>query len=114
MSFALIVEDPDAPNGTFTHWVLFDIPGETRELPEGVSGIGVGGRNDFQHDHYGGPCPPPNHGAHRYYFRLSALDIESLGLKAGARRSEVEEKMQGHMLAETQLMGQFKRTTGTF
>ncbi|WP_166825747.1 YbhB/YbcL family Raf kinase inhibitor-like protein [Thalassoroseus pseudoceratinae] len=111
-SFVLIMEDPDAPDGTFTHWVLFDIPAQRSTIPEGASGIGQGARNDFQHDHYGGPAPPPNHGDHRYYFRLYALDGESLGLEAGVKREEVEQAMQGHILDETELMGRYQRTTG--
>lgn len=111
-SFVLILEDPDAPNGTFTHWVLFDIPAQRNKIPEGGNGVGVGALNDFQHDHYGGPCPPPNHGDHRYYFRLYALDVESLGLEAGVKREEVEKAMQGHVIEEIELMGRFQRTTG--
>jgi len=111
-SFALIVDDPDAPNGTFTHWVLFDIPSDAQSLPSGVSNIGVDGRNDFQKDGYGGPCPPPNHGQHRYFFKLFALDIESLNLNAGAQREEVEKAMEGHVLEQTELMGRYERTAG--
>ena len=110
-SFALIVDDPDAPKGTFTHWVLFDIPADINHIPAGES-IGISGRNDFQHEGYGGPCPPPNHGEHRYFFKLFALDVESLDLKLGARRSEVEQAMEGHILGQTQLMGRYERTTG--
>lgn len=87
-SFVLILDDPDAPQGTFTHWVLFDIPGEIQELPAGANGIGIVGRNDFQQSRYGGPCPPPNHGQHRYYFKLFGLDVETLRLDAGAARSK--------------------------
>ena len=111
-SFALIVEDPDAPGGTFTHWVLFDLSGELRGLARGIRNVGQGGRNDFQHDHYGGPCPPANHPEHRYFFRLYALDVASLGLPAGARREEVEQAMQGHVLGQAELMGLYRRTTG--
>lgn len=111
-SFALIVDDPDAPSGTFTHWVLFDIPADVRTLPANASDIGVGGRNDFQQDGYGGPCPPPNHGQHRYFFKLYALDVESLNSEAGAPRDAVEKAMEGHVLDETHLMGRYERTTG--
>lgn len=111
-SFVLIVDDPDAPDGTFTHWVLFDIPGDTKTLPGEVRDVGVKGRNDFHQVGYGGPCPPPNHGRHRYYFRLYALDTESLGLQAGASRDEVKHAMQGHILDHTELMGRYERTTG--
>jgi Raf kinase inhibitor-like YbhB/YbcL family protein len=111
-SFALILDDPDAPSGTFTHWVLFDIPGTAQQLPHNGETPGISGRNDFQQDGYGGPCPPPNHGQHRYYFHLFALDVESLGLSLGVRRREVEYAMQGHVLDQTTLMGRFERRTG--
>lgn len=108
-SFALILDDPDAPGGTFTHWVLFDIPASAQRLEEGQKGVGVAGRNDFQHSAYGGPCPPPGHGDHRYFFTLRALDVESLNLSGGASRDEVERAMDGHVLAETRLMGRYSR-----
>lgn len=108
-SFALIVDDPDAPNGTFTHWVLFNIPADATELGEAESGIGVNGRNDFQQDGYGGPCPPPNHGEHRYYFKLYALDVDELQLNASATRQELESAMSGRVLGQTQLMGRYER-----
>lgn len=111
-SFALIIEDPDAPNGTFTHWVLFDIPAGTSQLPTGSAGVGVEGRNDFHYEKYGGPCPPPNHGEHRYYFRLFALDVATLDLQRGASRQQVERAMEGHVLDQAELMGLFARTTG--
>ena len=109
-SFALVVDDPDAPQGTFTHWVLFDIPASIDKLAG--NDVGVGGRNDFQHDHFGGPCPPPNHGRHRYYFKLHALDVESLQLEAGASREEVDQAMAGHVLDTAELMGLYERKTG--
>lgn len=109
-SFALIMTDPDAPAGTFTHWVLFDIPANSARLAG--SEAGVGGRNDFQHDHYGGPCPPPKHGQHRYFFRLYALDVESLGLPAGAKRAQVEAAMEGHILGTAELIGRYAHKTG--
>lgn len=111
-SFALIVDDPDAPNGRFTHWILFDIPADANEIPSNASDLGVAGRNDFQRVGYGGPCPPPNHGEHRYYFRLFALDIDKLDVPASAPRAEVEKAMQGHILEQATLMGRFERTTG--
>lgn len=111
-SFALIVEDPDAPRGTFTHWVLVDIPEGQRHLEMGESNVGIPCRNDFQHEAYGGPCPPPNHGDHRYFFRLYALDIPKLNLPRGATRAEAEAAMKGHILGQTQLMGRYARTTG--
>jgi Raf kinase inhibitor-like YbhB/YbcL family protein len=113
-SFTLIVTDPDAPNGTFTHWIMFDIPAEAKMIPAGVPNMGVGGRNDFQHTHYGGPCPPAKHGGHRYYFRLYALDVESLGLEEGATRDEVEQAMQDHILGQAEMMCQFERPLAQF
>lgn len=107
-SFALIMEDPDAPNGTFTHWVVYDIPAHQRRVG-GAAMAGTAGRNDFQVVGYGGPCPPANHGAHRYIFRLYALDVESLGLDPGAERHQVEAAIADHMVAETEIMGRFQR-----
>ena len=108
-SFALIVDDPDAPNGTFTHWIQFDIPAAAGELSG--ADVGVSGRNDFQKDSYGGPCPPANHGEHRYFFKLHALDVESLGLKPGAPREEVQRAMEGHVLDQAETMGRYERKT---
>jgi Raf kinase inhibitor-like YbhB/YbcL family protein len=113
-SFALIVDDPDAPDGTFTHWIMFDIPGEAVLIPENVPKMGKGGRNDFQHTGYGGPCPPAKHGVHRYNFHLHALDVPSLDLEEGATRKEVEQAMQDHILATAELMGRFERPAAEF
>jgi Raf kinase inhibitor-like YbhB/YbcL family protein len=113
-SLALICEDPDAPSGTFTHWILFDIPPTVTELPEGVSAAdrlangAVQGQNDFKRIGYGGPCPPPNDSEHRYHFRIYALDTE-LQLQGGARREDVVPAMVGHVLATGHLMGTYKR-----
>jgi len=109
-SFVLVMDDPDASKGTFTHWVLFDIPAEVRELPSDDHETGVAGRNDFAKDGYGDPCPPQQHGPHRYYFQLFALDIESLNLPQGSARTQVETAMQGHIVAEAELMGRYART----
>ncbi len=110
-SFALIVEDPDAPAGVWTHWVLFDIgpkiPGLAQAFRPGS--LGVSGTNDFGKPGYGGPCPPKGHGPHRYFFRLSALNVPTVGLAAGAKRADVLEAMKGHVLAEAQYMGRFER-----
>src|SRR5271166_5851123 len=96
-SFALIMDDPDAPVGTWVHWVLYDLPGDVKELPEGVakqeqldSGARQG-RNDFGNIGYGGPCPPGNR-VHRYYFKLYALNTK-LNLKGGASKRDVEHAM---------------------
>ena len=112
-SFVLIVDDPDAPGGTFTHWVLYDIPGTQRELPEGlanVSALGTSGTNDFARMGYGGPCPPRGGGAHRYVFTLAALDIATLTLAPGAARRAVEDAMRGHVVGQAQLIGRYTRT----
>ncbi len=112
-SFALIVDDPDAPAGVWTHWVLFNLPADSRQLPEAIpsqnqlSSGALQGRNDFGSIGYGGPCPPPG-GPHRYYFTLYALD-QPLDLKAGASRRQVLDAIQGHILAQGQLMGTYER-----
>jgi Raf kinase inhibitor-like YbhB/YbcL family protein len=108
-SYVLIVDDPDAPSGTFTHWVLFDVPAGLTELSETATGIGRNGRNDFGKNGYGGPCPPKGHGPHRYFFKLSALDMETLELPDGTPRSRVEAAMRGHTLATAQLSGRYER-----
>ncbi len=108
-TFALIVDDPDAPAGEFTHWVLFDIPASVHGLAEGATDIGVAGRNDFQRVGYGGPCPPRGHGEHRYKFRLFALDVDSLSLPQGASRAEVEEAMERHIVAHVDITGRDAR-----
>jgi len=112
-SIALIMDDPDAPGGTWVHWVLYDLPANNRELSEGVakqeqlpSGARQG-RNDFGKIGYGGPCPPPGK-PHRYFFKLYALDAK-LGLKAGATKADVERAMKGHVLAQTELIGKYGR-----
>lgn len=112
-SLALIVDDPDAPTGTWVHWVLFNLPASARSLPQAVAGKekldagGVQGTNDFRRIGYGGPCPPPGK-PHRYFFKLYALDAE-LNLKAGAKKADVEDAMRGHVLANAELMGTFGR-----
>jgi Raf kinase inhibitor-like YbhB/YbcL family protein len=112
-SLALIVTDPDAPRGIFTHWVLYDLPAETRALPEGLPGVGqlpdgaLQGRNDFGEIGYGGPCPPPG-SPHHYIFTLYALDAK-LNLPVGEKRAQVEAAMQGHILASGKLIGLFQR-----
>jgi Raf kinase inhibitor-like YbhB/YbcL family protein len=112
-SFALIMYDPDAPAGTWVHWVLYNLPANTRELPEGMEKqeqLATGalqGRNDFRKIGYGGPCPPPGT-PHRYYFKLYALDTK-LNLKAGATKPDLERAMKGHILGETELMGRYGR-----
>lgn len=107
-SIAIICEDPDAPSGTFTHWVLYDIVGKTTELPEGSTGGGKEGVNDFKKNGYGGPCPPPGK-PHRYFFRVYALDTNSLG-NAGSSKDDVTTAMKGHIVAQGQVMGTYKRS----
>ena len=110
-AFALIADDPDAPRGTWVHWVAYDLPADVEELPAGASRQGAAGatqgQNDFGRTGYGGPCPPPGP-AHRYYFKLYALD-QPLGLAAGKTKSEIEAAMEGHVLASAQLMGRYAR-----
>jgi len=112
-SFALIADDPDAPVGTWTHWVIFDLPAQTTSLQEGVTKVGEvpgggrQGRNDFRKIGYGGPCPPPGK-PHRYFFKFYALD-RMLNLKPGASKQEVEQAMQGRILGTAELMGKYQR-----
>ncbi len=110
-SFALIVDDPDAPVGTWNHWLLFDIPPSVHSLAQGFKpgGTGISGKNDFGNQGYGGPCPPRGHGQHRYFFKLYAVGVPSLGLGAGAKRAELDKALQGHILAEAQYMGRYER-----
>ena len=113
-TFALICDDPDAPAGTWVHWVLYNLPASTSELPENVAkveSLDLGGarqgRNDFRRPGYAGPCPPPGP-AHRYFFKLYALDA-ALPVKSGALKKDVEAAMQGHTLATAQLIGMYTR-----
>jgi Raf kinase inhibitor-like YbhB/YbcL family protein len=112
-SLALIADDPDAPMGTWTHWLIWNIPAQTAALPEGVplaEVLGNGarqGKNSSRRIGYEGPCPPPGK-PHRYFFKLYALDAV-LDVKAGADRSELEPDLNRHVLSETEWMGTFKR-----
>lgn len=116
-SYALCLEDPDAPMGTFIHWILYDIPAGLHEISRGAgSGKAAAvkdgmkqGLNDFGRVGYGGPCPPKGHGPHRYNFILKALDIPSLGLPDRARKSDLERATAGHILAEARTTGRFER-----
>jgi len=111
-SLALVCDDPDAPMGTWVHWVLFNIDPGQSGLPEQVPseaevlGGARHGTNDFRRLGYGGPCPPG--GTHRYFFRLYALD-RMLDLESGATKAQLEAAMQGHILAQAQLMGKYRR-----
>jgi Raf kinase inhibitor-like YbhB/YbcL family protein len=106
-SYVLIVDDPDAPGGTWLHWLLYDIPAKVHTLAQGSRGVGTSGTNSFKRTGYGGPCPPAG-APHHYYFKLSALDVDSLGLKSGASRADVERAMNGHILGEASYLGRFK------
>jgi len=111
-SLAIICDDPDAPGGTWVHWVLYDLPADTRKLPEGIAkdhqlkNGGLQGRNDFGKIGYNGPCPPRG-SEHRYFFKIYALDSKT-GLKAGAAKSELERAMNKHVLAQAQFVGRYQ------
>lgn len=106
-SLVLIIDDPDAPRGTFTHWLLWNIPADINEVKEGEIPAGaVQGLNDFGKLDYGGPCPPS--GVHRYFFNLYALD-EVLDLKEGSSRKELESTMEPLIIAQAVLMGKYTR-----
>jgi Raf kinase inhibitor-like YbhB/YbcL family protein len=105
-SLVLIADDPDAPGGLFTHWLVWNIPPQTNSIAEGSAPKGVHGTNDFGKSGYRGPCPPP--GTHRYSFKIFALDRE-LDLRAGAKRSQVDAAMKGHVIAQGELTGRYER-----
>ena len=105
-SLVLIVDDPDAPGGLFTHWLIWNIPPHTNSIAEGSAPKGVQGANDFGKSGYRGPCPPP--GTHRYSFKIFALDRE-LELGSGAKRSQVDAAMKGHVIAHGELVGRYAR-----
>jgi Raf kinase inhibitor-like YbhB/YbcL family protein len=111
-SFALIVDDPDAPAGIWVHWVIFNIPPATTGLPENVPTIdslpdgSMQGKNDSREIGYDGPCPPG--GTHRYYFKLYALDT-MLKLSSGSTKTDLLKAMEGHIVAQVQLMGRYSR-----
>lgn len=111
-SIALISDDPDAPVGTWVHWILFNLPVDTKELTENIPpdetlpNGAIQGTSDFGRIGYGGPCPPS--GTHRYFFKIYALDTE-LDLAPGARKADLLNAMEGHTLAQGQLIGKYKR-----
>lgn len=111
-SLALISDDPDAPVGTWVHWVIYNIPPDSEGLKENIPAVekldngATQGRNDFGRTGYGGPCPPG--GTHRYYFRLYALDVDT-GFEPGLTKSELLKKIRGHIIDEAELMGQYSR-----
>jgi Raf kinase inhibitor-like YbhB/YbcL family protein len=106
-SLVLIVDDPDAPMGTFLHWLVWNIPPETNFIEENsLPERAIQGKNDFGKENYGGPCPP--FGTHRYFFKLYALD-KILDLPPGSNLKEVEKAMDGHILDQDQLVGLYQR-----
>lgn len=113
-SFALVVEDPDAPRGHFRHWGVYDIAADRDGLPEGA-GSGTPARplglthNDFGHARYNGPLPPHGHGVHHYHFRLFALDVAHLDLPEQARVGDLLAALEGHVLASAELTGLYDR-----
>jgi len=106
VSLVLIMDDPDAPAGTWDHWIAYDIPATTTVIPEGVGSLGTPGRNSWGRTGYGGPCPPS--GTHRYFFTVYAPDTD-LGLGPGAGKSQLLDALSGHVLAEATLMGRYGR-----
>ena len=113
-SLALVMDDPDAPVGTWVHWLVYNIPVDAKSLPSAMPPLeelphGVRqGKNGFHKIGYGGPCPPPGHGVHRYFFRLYALN-KLLDLPGGASRKEVDDAMRGHIVSRAELVGRFQR-----
>jgi len=106
-SLVLIIDDPDAPSGLFTHWIVWNIDPKTSGVAESAAPrSGVQGTNDFGKSGYGGPCPPS--GTHRYYFKIFALD-RTLDLKSNAKRAELDAAMRGHVIAQGELMGRYSR-----
>jgi len=105
-SLALVVDDPDAPSGLFTHWIVWNISPQTNEIAEGSAPKGVQGTSDFGKSGYGGPCPPP--GTHRYYFKIFALDRE-LNLPSATKRNQLDAAIKGHVVAQAELMGRYSR-----
>jgi Raf kinase inhibitor-like YbhB/YbcL family protein len=112
-SFLILVEDPDAPSGTFRHWAMYNIPASETGLPEGASGQGLGdageGVNGFGNARYDGPQPPKGHGPHHYHVRLAALDVPQLDIAASAKVEDVWARAQPHIIAETELIGIYER-----
>lgn len=106
-SLAIVMDDPDAPAGTWVHWVIWNIPPQTREIKENsLPSGGVQGMNSWKRNRYGGPCPPS--GTHRYFFRLYALDI-TLNLPPSSTKAALEAAMQGHIIGQGELMGTYRK-----
>ena len=107
-SFALVIDDPDAPSGTFRHWGVYDIPASARSIGGGEK-AGTEVTNDKGTTGYTGPCPPPGHGLHHYHFKLFALDVDKLGLPNGAKAIDVENAAAKHAIAQGELVGTYER-----
>ena len=107
-SFALVIDDPDAPRGTFRHWGVHDIPASTRGIAEGQH-VGTEVDNDGGKPGYTGPCPPHGNGLHHYHFKLFALGVDKLALGANAKVADVENAAQKHALAQGELIGTYER-----
>lgn len=108
-SFAVVIDDPDAPGGTFRHWGVYDIPASTRGIAEGQH-VGTEVKNDKGTIGYTGPCPPKGNGVHHYHFKLFALGVEKLGLKPDAKVIDVENAAASQALAQGELIGTYERT----
>jgi Raf kinase inhibitor-like YbhB/YbcL family protein len=108
-SFAMVIDDPDAPSGTFRHWGAYDIPASTRALASGQH-AGTEVNNDKGTPGYTGPCPPKGHGLHHYLFKLFALDVDRLDLGSSAKVADVENAAQKHTIAQGELIGTFERS----
>lgn len=107
-SFALVIDDPDAPSGTFRHWGVFDIPPSARSIG-GEQRLGSEVTNDFGKPGYGGPCPPQGHGPHHYHFKIFALDVDRLEVGSGAKVADVERLAARHAIAKGELVGTYER-----
>ena len=113
-SYAIIADDPDAPNGTWVHWLVYDIPRRVKALEANQGQFEVmyhgakHGLNDFGNKKFGGPCPPKGHGTHRYYFKIYALDT-LLGLPGGVSKAKLLRAMKGHVVARGTIMGLYER-----
>jgi Raf kinase inhibitor-like YbhB/YbcL family protein len=105
-TLVLIVDDPDAPMGTFDHWIVWNIPPTTRKIEENTV-PGIEGMSSYRKHAYGGPCPP--YGTHRYFFKVYALDTQ-LDLKSNSTKKDVEKAMENHVLAEGELVGLYRRS----
>jgi len=105
-SLVLICDDPDAPVGTWDHWIVFNMPASAAQIPKGTEPSGVAGKNSWGKTGYGGPCPPS--GTHRYLFKLYALDTE-LNLPKGSAKKDIERAMQGHIIEKAEMTGLYKR-----